>query len=116
MPKEAMYWNTLGVAHYRAEHWKEAIEALTKSMELQKGKLESFDTFFLAMAHWRLDEKEKARQWYDRAVQWMEKNKDQLGGNKQWLEELRRFRAEAKERLKMNDTKNQPQISADEHR
>ena len=91
----------LGVAHYSAGHWKEAIEALTKSMELQKGKLESFDTFFLAMAHWRLDETEKAREWYDRAVQWMEKNKDQLQGNKQWPEELRRFHAEAEELLEI---------------
>jgi WD40 repeat protein len=104
-PKQAMYWNTLGVAHYSAGHWKEAIEALTKSMQLQKGNLESFDTFFLAMAHWRLDEKEKARQWYDRAVQWMEKNKDQLG-NKQWLEELRRFRAEAEELLGIQERNN----------
>jgi WD40 repeat protein len=94
-PTQAMCWNTLGVAHYRAGHWKNAIEALTKSMELQKGKLESFDTLFLAMAHWQLDEREKARQWYDRAVLWMEKNKHQLEGNKQWPEELRRFRGEA---------------------
>jgi eukaryotic-like serine/threonine-protein kinase len=96
-PKQAMYWNTLGVAHYSAGHWKDAIEALTKSMELQKGKLESFDTFFLAMAHWRLGEKEKARQWYDRAVQWLEKNKQAL--QKPHQEELRRFRAEAAELL-----------------
>jgi WD40 repeat protein/serine/threonine protein kinase len=94
-PTQAMCWNTLGVAHYRAGHWKNAIEALTKSMELQKGKLESFDTFFLAMAHWQLDEREKARQWYDRAVLWMEKNKHQWEGKKQWPEELRRFRSEA---------------------
>src|SRR5262249_26723589 len=58
-PKEGNYWNTLGVAHYRAGHWKDAIEPLTKSMELMKGQMESFDTFFLAMAHWRLGEKEK---------------------------------------------------------
>jgi serine/threonine protein kinase/WD40 repeat protein len=94
-PKEPLYWNTLGVANYRAGHWKKAIKALTKSMELQKGKLERFDTFFLAMAHWRVDEKEKARQWYERAVLWMEKNKNPLKGNKHWPEELRRFRAEA---------------------
>jgi Flp pilus assembly protein TadD len=98
-PKEALHWNTLGVAHYRAGHWKEAIEALSKSMELQKGALESFDTFFLAMAHWQFGEKETARQWYDRAVQWLERNQDQLAGNTEWLEELRRFRAEAEELL-----------------
>jgi serine/threonine protein kinase/WD40 repeat protein len=104
-PKQAMYWNTLGVAHYRAGHWKNAIEALTKSMELEKGKLESFDTFFLAMAHWQLDEKEKARQWYDRAVRWLEKNQDQLAGNPQYPEELRRFRAEAAALLGVKEEK-----------
>jgi serine/threonine protein kinase/WD40 repeat protein len=108
-PKEGTCWNTLGVAHYRAGHWKIAIEALTKSMELKKGKDESFDTLFLAMAHWQLDEKEKARQWYDRAVLWMEKNKDQLQGNKQRLEELRRFRAEAAALLGIESLPAQPE-------
>ena len=32
------------------------------------------DWFYLAMAHWQLGEKEQARQWYDRAVEWMDKN------------------------------------------
>jgi serine/threonine protein kinase/WD40 repeat protein len=96
-PKEAICWNTLGVAHYRAGHWKEAIAALTRSMELQKGALESYDTFFLAMAHWQLGEKEKARQRYDWAAQWLDKNKDRLLGDGVCLEELNRFRAEAAE-------------------
>jgi tetratricopeptide (TPR) repeat protein len=98
-PREATCYNTLGVAHYRAGHWEEAIAALTKSMALQKGALESFDTFVLAMAHWRLGQKEKARRWYDRAVRWMENNRDRWQGNKQRSEELRRFRAEAAELL-----------------
>jgi serine/threonine protein kinase/WD40 repeat protein len=94
-PKQAMYWNTLGVAHYRAGHWKDAITALTKSMELRKGAMESsFGTFSLAMAHWRLDEKEMARQWYDRAVQWME----MIGSHNN---ELRLLRAEAEELLEI---------------
>jgi uncharacterized protein HemY len=33
-PKEGNYWNTLGVAQYRASDWKEAIAALEKSIEL----------------------------------------------------------------------------------
>src|SRR5262249_29536698 len=96
-PKEGNYWNTLGVAHYRAGHWKDAIEPLTKSMELMKGQMESFDTFFLAMANWRIDEKEKARQWYDRAVLWMDQNKQILEKEKPHQEELCRFRAEVAE-------------------
>jgi hypothetical protein len=44
----------------------------------------------MAMAHGRLDQKDEARRWYDRAVQWMEKNAPQNV-------ELLRFRAEAAE-------------------
>ena len=75
-PKQGMRWNTLGVAHYRASDWKAAIAALEKSMDLRKGG-DSFDWFFLAMAHWQLDHKEEARKWYDQAVRWMEKNAPQ---------------------------------------
>ena len=96
-PNNGAYANTLGVAHYRAGDWKAAIAALEKSMELRNGG-DSFDWFFLAMAHWRLGEKEKAREWYDRAVQWMDKNRPTD-------EELRRFRAEAAELLELNEKK-----------
>jgi len=91
-PKEGNNWNTLGVAHCRAEEWKNGIAALAKSDELLKGESFSFNAFFLAMAHRQLGEKEKAREWYDKAVQWMDKNQPNN-------EELRRFRAEAAEML-----------------
>jgi hypothetical protein len=55
-------------------------------MSLGKGG-DALDWFFLAMAHWQQGDKEQARTWYGRAVQWMEKNRPQDG-------ELRRFRAE----------------------
>jgi hypothetical protein len=54
--------------------------------------------FFLAMAHWQLDEKDKARKWFDQAVEWMDKNQPKN-------EELRRFRAEAAELMKINGAK-----------
>ena len=44
------------------------------------------------MAHWQLGDKEAARKWYDRAVEWMETNQPKD-------EQLRRFRAEAAELL-----------------
>jgi tetratricopeptide (TPR) repeat protein len=91
-------WNTLGAAHYRAGEWKSAVTALEKSMELRKGG-DSFDWFFLAMANWQLGEKDKARQWFDKGVAWMEKNQPQN-------EELKRFRAEANELLKVEEKKN----------
>jgi tetratricopeptide (TPR) repeat protein len=90
LPDAAICWNTLGVAHYRAGEWKAAITALEKSISLGKGG-DSFDWFFLAMAHWRLDEKGKARKWYDQAFAGMEKNELGMGQR----ETLRRFRAEA---------------------
>src|SRR5207248_11473243 len=87
-PKDGLIWNTLGVAHYRNGNWKEAIAALDKSMGFLSGRMESANTFFLAMAHWQLGNKEEARKWYAKAVGWM----DQHGSRN---EELRRFRAEA---------------------
>src|SRR5262249_5863574 len=59
--------NTLGVAHYRNGDSKAAVEALNNSVQLRKGG-DSFDFFFLVMAHWRLGEKDKARQRYDEAT------------------------------------------------
>jgi Flp pilus assembly protein TadD len=91
-PREGSYWRTLGVAHYRAGDWKDALAALEKSMELHCGG-DSFDWFFLAMAQWQLGNKDKAREWYDKAVDWMEKNQP-------IHEELRRFRAEVEELMK----------------
>jgi eukaryotic-like serine/threonine-protein kinase len=86
-PEGGAFWNTLGVAQYRAGNWDAAREALAKSVQLRNGG-DSFDFFFLAMAHWQLGDQEQARTWYDKAVQWMETNKPQD-------EELRRFRTEA---------------------
>jgi Flp pilus assembly protein TadD len=95
-PTKAGHWNTLGVAQYRAEDWKAARAALDKSMEINKGG-NSGDWFFLAMVYWQLGDKDQARQWYDKAVQWMDKNKPQD-------DELRRFRVEAAELLKVPGT------------
>jgi tetratricopeptide (TPR) repeat protein len=90
-PNDGHYWNTLGVAHYRNSEWKEAVAALEKSKMLPEGG-ESADFFFLAMAHWQLGDKEKARSWYDMGVQRMEKNPSKEADHK-------RFRAEAAEVL-----------------
>ena len=46
--------------------------------------------------HWQLGEKDKAREWFAKAVRWMEK------GNQEEAE-LKRFRAEAAELLGMEE-------------
>ena len=94
-PRIGTYWNTLGVAHFRAGHWKNALAALNKSMGLLNGEWESFNTFFLAMAHWQLGESDKARQRYEQAVRWMEENKPKLEKYKTQQRELSRLRSEA---------------------
>src|SRR5262249_44570181 len=97
-PKAGGYWNTLGVAHYRTGDWKAAVAALDKSVELRQGG-DAVDHLFLAMACWRLGNRDQARKAYDQALQWLEKNKDTLAKDKGQAEEFRRFRAEAEEVL-----------------
>jgi tetratricopeptide (TPR) repeat protein len=96
-PQYGYLWNTRGVAHYRAGDLDAARAALETSIARYAGqsdasRLESFSTFFLAMAHARLGNSAEARRWYDRAVRWMEQY--QPGDL-----ELRRFRAEAEQLL-----------------
>jgi tetratricopeptide (TPR) repeat protein len=90
-PRKGEYWTTLGAAHYRAGNWKESVKALEESMARRKGG-DGQDWFILAMAHCRLGDKPEARRWYDRASDWMEKNKRDD-------EDLRFFRDEAAELL-----------------
>ena len=94
-PQSGGYWNTLGVVHYRLGHWKAAIEALEKSMQLRKGGDPS-NWFFLAMAHRQTGQEDQARRWYDKSDRWIEKQNSQD-------QELRGFRAEAAALLGLTD-------------
>jgi Tfp pilus assembly protein PilF len=84
----------LGWARYRTGDWKASIEALEKSCALQHDPRggDAFQWFFLAMAHGKLGEKDTARVWYDRAVEWTDKHARNS-------ENLRTCRAEAAELL-----------------
>lgn len=96
-PKSWLYWNTLGVAHYRAGDAKAAVAALEKAMELNQGGT-VFDWLFLAMAHQQLGAKEAARRWHDRAAGWLHVNLDAFENDPSHDVEVGRFRGEA-ERL-----------------
>jgi serine/threonine protein kinase/tetratricopeptide (TPR) repeat protein len=89
-PQSVTYWGTLGTARYATGDWKGAIAALEKAIGLRTpdDPLGANEGFFLAMAHWQLGEKDMAREWFGKAVQWMEKGKKDDS-------ELKRFRAEA---------------------
>jgi hypothetical protein len=86
-PESATYWNTLGIAYFRARDWKAAIHALGQAMELGCGGT-GFDHFFLAMAWWQQGDKEQAHHWYWRGNAWMEEHNPDH-------ETLVRFREEA---------------------
>src|SRR5204863_5994838 len=84
-------WRTLGIAQYRAGEWKVAIESLDNAMKMRDGG-DAIDWFFLAMTHWQLGRKQEAREWYDKAVEWVKNNRPADT-------ELIRFRVEAEELL-----------------
>jgi serine/threonine protein kinase/Flp pilus assembly protein TadD len=90
-PEDREAWQTLGMAHYRAANWRAAIEALNRSTELPVRQGRADPTWlFLAMAHWQVGEKDRARECYHKAVEWIETNqpKNQF---------LQQFRKEAEE-------------------
>jgi serine/threonine protein kinase/Tfp pilus assembly protein PilF len=90
-PEFAPCWKSLGIASYRAGDDRAAVSALEKAMQLREGG-DSADWFFLAMAQWRLGQKEHAHECYDQAVASMDKQRPKD-------EELHRFRAEAEQLL-----------------
>jgi tetratricopeptide (TPR) repeat protein len=93
-PGEGTFWNTLGVAHYRAGHWQDSKAALEKSMQLMRGSSEGFNTLFMAMVQWRLGKQEAARRSLRQGIAW-------IGQHYARSPELRRFRAEAEQLLRV---------------
>jgi Flp pilus assembly protein TadD len=67
MPKSGGIQNTLALAEYRCGRWAESITAAEQSMALRQGG-NAWDWFFLAMAHGRKGEQDKAVAWFDKAV------------------------------------------------
>jgi serine/threonine protein kinase len=94
-PAKGVYWNTLGVAQYRAGDRRATIDSLATSLSLRWGS-DDFDMFFLSMAHWQLGEKEEAHRWYGKAVRWTNTNRLDLSP-------VRAFSAEAAQLLGIED-------------
>lgn len=86
----------MGRAYYRAKEFKTALANLEEVFDKRVSGGKELDCFFVAMTHWQLGDKEKARESFDKGVQWMEKSNSRD-------EALRRFRAEAAALLKIED-------------
>ncbi len=97
LPKEGLFWNTLGIAQYRAGQWQPAVEALNHSMSLRDGG-DGLDWIVMAMAQWRLGNRDDAQNWLDKAAPRME-----MQGRKD--DEARRLLAEAAALLKAETTR-----------
>jgi tetratricopeptide (TPR) repeat protein len=65
--------NALGVAHYRAGHYEQAIAAINDSLAVDDAWNRSWNYAYLAMAHYRLGQSELARQELLEAGQTLDK-------------------------------------------
>jgi uncharacterized protein HemY len=63
--------HTLGLAHYRAGQFDEAIRQLHKSVA-GRWSANAANWLVLAMAHRRLGHADEAQKWFDRAVRWVD--------------------------------------------
>jgi tetratricopeptide (TPR) repeat protein len=83
------FWNTLGVARYRAGDWPGAIEALEHSVLSSPDRQgTAFDHFFMAMAWCQLQHEDRAREWLERGIAWVSRYRPSHPA-------LERFREEA---------------------
>jgi tetratricopeptide (TPR) repeat protein len=85
-PQHASYCNVLALAHYRAGHPDEAIRWARAALESEQQGCpwegnSALSWLVLALAHHRLGQADEARAWLDKAVRWMEENKERPAAN-----------------------------------
>jgi serine/threonine protein kinase/WD40 repeat protein/tetratricopeptide (TPR) repeat protein len=94
-PGDGILLNTLGVVYYRLGWYEQARATLERSLPVNSAK--AHDLYFLAMCHARRGDRDRARECYDHAVQWVHERQGKMPAG--WNEELAVFRAEAAELL-----------------
>jgi tetratricopeptide (TPR) repeat protein len=97
-PRNALFANTLGIAHYRSGHYREAIAALEPNLRRQGDADLPFDLYFLAMSYHRLGETAHAQDLFTWATRWCESHNRPGVLTSDQIAELAAFRAEG-ERL-----------------
>lgn len=96
-PSSVLYQNTLGVVYYRLERYQDAVDCLEKNLIPNKD-FAAFDLYFIAMSYAKLGQPAKARDYYNRANDWVKERAGLASGH---LQELKAFRAEAEALLGM---------------
>jgi tetratricopeptide (TPR) repeat protein len=71
-PGDSNYLNTCGAALYRAGRFEDAVKRLQEAIKAEGAEGTVWDFFFLALAHHRLGNAAEARQWFDKAVRWID--------------------------------------------
>lgn len=70
-------WFYRGLAYFHLQDWAKCVEALNTSMRIAKenGDLVlNYEPFALAVAYHHLGNESEAKQWYERGVEWFEKD------------------------------------------
>ena len=68
-PKNRDGYRTLALVEYRLGHWPESLGASKESLTLKNGG-DAFNWFLHVLAHGQKGDKDEARKWFDKAVEW----------------------------------------------
>ena len=72
-PKNGHLWHALGESLFDSGEWQAAIAAFEQCNQLGGS---AWQWFFLAMAHWQLDNQAEAHKWFYRSISWMDEVQD----------------------------------------
>jgi hypothetical protein len=92
VPGNFVYANTLGLAHYRAGQYGDAVKVLESNRKKAEDRYLALGLYILAMSYQRLGQGALARTYYDWAVRW---ERGPFGLGVENVRELNAFRAEA---------------------
>ncbi len=106
-PGQWTYYNTLGIACYRAGRINDAVAALERSLNHSAGQTDGFDLYFLALCHRRLGDSARGRDCFRRAAAWHDAHKNL---EPEEAQELAAFRAEAAASIETSSTEGQGQL------
>jgi serine/threonine protein kinase len=65
-PNNSTFWTTLGVAAFRVQDWKTALDSFKRSIDIAGGS--AADWFFVAMTHWKQGNRDEAHKCYNLAL------------------------------------------------